>query len=458
MISASLVAAPRTAPALPIHRFAFGLTQRALLLLLGGALLLVPAFFVPRLVWAVIVWDLSLLLMAVFDGWHLPRPTAIALTRTWLTAPALGNATEVEVTVLQGGKQILFCQILDDLPAAFLEPPRWHLLTAYPGIAEKLRYRFTPCTRGDHSAGKLYLRYRSALGLVERWSAADLTQTVRVYPAIRPIEEQSFFLARTRQLELQLRKQRQRGQGREFESLRDYLEGDDLRDVCWKASARRGVLVSKQHQIERSQPVWLMIDAGRLLQARVGKYTKLDYATTTALAMSQLALVSGDRVGLLAYGRETQQVLAPARGRTHLRQMMESLALVKGELAEADHLRATVTLNRLQPRRSLVLWLTDLAETSMRPEIVDGAAQLMRRHLVLLVAIEQRDLKQIAATRPKDAKQMFEAAAAQELVHWRELLLARLRERGALTLETYPEDLAAAVLNRYLEIKEKALL
>jgi uncharacterized protein (DUF58 family) len=138
--------------------------------------------------------------------------------------------------------------------------------------------------------------------------------------------------------------------------------------------------------------------------------------------------------------------------------MMESLALVQGEPSEADHLRATVTLNRLQPRRSLVLWLTDLAETSMRPEIVDGAAQLMRRHLVLLVAIEQRDLKRIAASRPEDPKQMFACAAAQELVHWREVLLARLRERGALTLETYPEDMTASVLNRYLEIKEKSLL
>ena len=453
-----MMAAPKSSAARPAGRLAFGLTRRALLLLLAGTLLFVPAFFVSHFAWAVAAWDVTILLVALFDSRQLPRPEHIQLTRTWITVPALGNTTEVELSVLQGGKQLLFCRLLDNLPAAFLESPDWQPLTAYPGIPAKLRYSLAPRVRGDHATGNLYLRYRSAVGLIERWAVADLPQTVRIYPAVRPIEEQSLFLGRTRQVELQLRRQRQRGHGREFESLRDYLEGDDLRDVCWKASARRGTLVSKQHQIERSQPVWLMIDAGRLLQARVGNYTKLDYATTTALAMSQLALVSGDRVGLLAYGRDTQQVLAPARGRTHLRQMMESLALVHGEPSEADHLRATVTLNRLQPRRSLVLWLTDLAETSMRPEIVDGAAQLMRRHLVLLVAIEQRDLKRIAATRPENPKQMFECAAAQELVHWREVLLARLRERGALTLETYPEDMTASVLNRYLEIKEKALL
>jgi uncharacterized protein (DUF58 family) len=453
-----MLAAPKSSAARPAGRLAFGLTRRALLLLLAGTLLFVPAFFVRHFAWAVVAWDVTILLVALFDSRQLPRPEHIQLTRTWITVPALGNTTDVELSVLQGGKQLLFCRLLDNLPSAFLESPDWQPLTAYPGIPAKLRYSLAPRVRGDQATGNLYLRYRSSVGLMERWAVAELPQTVRIYPAVRPIEEQSLFLARTRQVELQLRRQRQRGHGREFESLRDYLEGDDLRDVCWKASARRGTLVSKQHQIERSQPVWLMIDAGRLLQARVGNYTKLDYATTTALAMSQLALVSGDRVGLLAYGRDTQQVLAPARGRTHLRQMMESLALVHGEPSEADHLRATVTLNRLQPRRSLVLWLTDLAETSMRPEIVDGAAQLMRRHLVLLVAIEQRDLKRIAATRPENPKQMFECAAAQELVHWREVLLARLRERGALTLETYPEDMTASVLNRYLEIKEKAML
>ena len=246
--------------------------------------------------------------------------------------------------------------------------------------------------------------------------------------------------------------------GRDFESLRDYRDGDDLRDICWTAAARRGALISKQYQTEKSQPVWVMMDAGRLLQARVGSYTKLDYAAATALAIAQLALLSGDRVGLFAYGRDIQQRVGLGRGGAHLRQLMESLAIVRGEPGEADHLRATVTLNRMQPRRSLILWLTDLAETAMRPEVVDGAAQLLRRHLVLFVAIQQKDLGEIAASRPANASQMFERAAAQELLQRRELLLAKLRERGALTLETAPEAMTASVLNRYLEIKEKSLL
>jgi uncharacterized protein (DUF58 family) len=458
VISPTVVAEPARSPAAPVNRLSFGFTKRTLLLLLLGTLWFVPAFFVRRFVWGVVVWDATVLLFALIDGWLLPAPRLIEATRSWMSAAVLGSASEVELAVQQRGQRLVLCRVMDDLPAAFMQTPQWREAACYPGIPATLRCAFTPRQRGDHAAGKLYVRYRSPVGLLERWSAADLTQTVRIYPATRTGQEQNLFLARNRQLELQLRRQRQRGLGRDFETLRDYLDGDDLRDVCWKASARRGALITKQYQTERSQAVWLLIDAGRLLQARVSGYTKLDYATATALAMTQLALASGDRVGLLAYGRETQQLIVPRRGGGQLRQILDALALVRGEAAEADHLRATVTLNRLQPRRSLVLWLTDPAETSMQPEVAEGAAQLMRRHLVLFVAIEQRDLRQIAGMRPENQQQMFAGAAAQEMVHWRELLLARLRQRGALTLETYPEEMTSFVLNRYLEIKEKALL
>jgi uncharacterized protein (DUF58 family) len=436
----------------------FALTRRTLLLLLLGTLWLIPAFFVRTFLWGVVAWDVTILLFAAVDGMSLPAASMIEATRQWISVPALGTSTSIELTVRQRGRRLLFCRFLDDLPVAFLEDPPWLDLVCPPEVPASVRYSLMPRARGDQQTGKVYLRYRSGLGLLERWCFVDLRQTVRIYPAAGSAEDQALFLARSRQLELQLRKQRQRGLGREFETLREYLEGDDLRDVCWKASARRGGLITKQYQTERSQAVWLLVDAGRLLQGQVGPYTKLDYATATALAMSRLALASGDRVGLLAYGRETQQSIAAARGGGHLRQIMESLALVRGEAAEADHLRATVTLNRLQPRRSLILWLTDPAETSMQPEVVEGAAQLMQKHLVLFVAIEQRDLRSIAVERPATQQEMFAGAAAQEMLQWRKLLLARLRQRGALTLETYPEQMTSFVLNRYLEIKEKALL
>jgi uncharacterized protein (DUF58 family) len=293
---------------------------------------------------------------------------------------------------------------------------------------------------------------------------AALSQTVRVYPALRTGEEQQIYLARSRQIDLQLRRAQQRGLGRDFESLREYREGDDLRDICWTATARRGSPITRQYQTERSQPVWIVLDCGRLLRSRVAAepgrkvHSKLDHACSTAVAMAQLALYSGDRVGLLAYGQGIQQRLLPGRGAAHLRQLIELLAQVRAEPSEADHLRATATLGRLQPRRSLILWITDLAETAMRPEVIDGAVQLLRRHVLLFVAMAQPEVESIAKAKPKNIEEMFRAAAAQEMAGRREVLLARLHEQGALTLDLKPEALTSSVLNQYLIVKERAMV
>ena len=148
-----------------------------------------------------------------------------------------------------------------------------------------LRYTIDPRERGDVTTGSVYLRYRSLLGLIDKWAMAPLQQTVRVYPALRQGEDQEIFLARGRQIDLELRQVRERGLGRDFESLREYLEGDDLRDICWTATARRGQLITRRYQTERSQAVWIVLDAGRLLQGRILRDTD-DRASGAAIPSS----------------------------------------------------------------------------------------------------------------------------------------------------------------------------
>ena len=446
------------ASAAPRGHLAWALTPRTLWLLLAGVTFLVPAFFQARFAWGMLAWDLCVLIAAIIDGARLPAPSEIEATREWISAPSLGREMEIELAITQHGRSLIHCKLLDDLPAPFLEEPVNHRLIAYPEAPASVRYSFIPAQRGDHATGKLYLRYRSTIGLTERWAVADLAQTVRIYPTLRTPEENRLYLARHHRIELQMRLRRQRGMGRDFESLRDYLEGDEIRDICWTASARRGSLVTRLYEMEKSQPVWLVLDAGRLQGARVGRYTKLDQAAAAALALAQIALTSGDRVGLLAYGRDTQQLVLPGRGAARLRLLLDALAQVRAESLEADHLRAAATLMHRQSRRSLILWMTDFAETAMQPEVLDAAARLVRRHLVLFIAISQMDVQRQANITPETLDAMFETAAAQELLSRRERLLRRLEERGAMTLETQPESLAVSVLNRYLEVKEQGLL
>src|SRR5438309_118924 len=212
------------------------------------------------------------------------------------------------------------------------------------------------------------------LALAQRWAFAEIAQTVRVFPDLEQARQHALYLIRSRQIEMEKRRRRQRGQGREFESLREYQQGDDMRDICWTATARRHQLTTRIFEMERSQAIWIVIDAGRLLRAEVQqeqrdlRISKLDFAVNAALSLAQVATQCGDRVGLLAYGRAIQFHLGAGRGPLHLRSIVDCLAQVRPEASEADHSRAARVLLTEQSRRSLVVWITDFAETPTTPE------------------------------------------------------------------------------------------
>jgi uncharacterized protein (DUF58 family) len=432
---------------------AFG--PRFFLLLVVGVLWLTLAFFDLRWAYAMLAWDGLVLLVWLADLLALPKPQKLQVRRSWHGPPALSVTSKVEITLINASTITLHAEVLDAVPVQLRpQPPQLEISAGEKGEASQ-QYEIRPVQRGTAVLGDIYVRYQSVFRIAERWVKASLGQRVQIYPNLEEAKKQSVYLVRSRQIELEKRHTRMRGLGREFESLREYREGDEYRDICWTAAARRGKLVTRIYQVERSQTIWIVIDSGRLMRARIGELTKLDYAVNAALSLAQVALYSGDRVGLIAYGRKLQQRVPAARGSTHLRHMMEQLSAIHEETAEADHLRTAGLLLTDQKRRSLVVWMTDLAETAMTPEVIDAASQMMPRHLVLFVVIGQPDLNKLAGLDPKNKEEMYRIAAAQEMLHRRELLLARLRERGALALEVSSAALAPTLVNSYLEVKAR---
>jgi len=439
-------------------RFGGGAGPRLFLLAGAGLAWLIPALWNPTYFYALVIWDGVLLLAFLLDWFRLPRASELKVRREWRGSLSIKVASEVSIAVLNSTAHDLRISVMDELAPSPWHRLQWLSLIGPAGKTGSVRQKFTPGERGDIPVGRVYLRYRSAFDMAERWAVADLQQTVRVYPNFEHAAKHSMYLARSRQIELQMRLMRLRGSGSDFESLREYREGDEIRNICWTATARRGKAVTKTFQVERSQAVWLVLDTGRLMRTRSEGYSKLDRAVDAALCLSQLALYSGDRVGLLAYGRALKQRVLPGRGAAQLRNIVEQLAVVRSEAPEADHTRAAATLLSLQKQRSLIIWITDLAETAMTPEVVDAAGQLLSRHLVIFIVIAQPEVKSQAAVAPEKPQQMYETVAAQEMVFRRELLLGRLREHGAMCLEVAPQQLSAAVLNQYLSVKERNLI
>jgi uncharacterized protein (DUF58 family) len=439
-------------------RFAAGFGPRFFMALLIGLLWLGPAWWEPRFLVAMAFWDLLVLILWFLDFRALPRPDQLEIRRTWKSPAALSVESRVGIEIVNHGRVSIIAMVEDDVAIALRPEPSPLEIRAAAGAAGRGEYAIRPSARGDARMGRVFLRYQSPLRLAERWASADLAQIVRIYPNLEEAKRQTVYLVRSRQVDLEKRRKRQRGLGKEFESLREYRPGDELRDICWTATARRRHLITKIYQVERSQAIWIIVDAGRLLRAKVAGLSKLDYTVNAALSLAQVALYSGDRVGLIAYGRKIQQRLAAGRGAAHLRAMVEALSQVRGEPFEADHLHAADALLAVQKRRSLVVWLTDLAETPATPEVIEGAAQMAPRHLVLFGVMGQPELAQLAQSWPEDETQMYRHVAALEMVHRRELLLRRLRQQGALALEFELKGLSTALVNQYLEIKERSLL
>lgn len=452
----SLIPEPRVAVARNWRRWGFGIGPRLVLLLLIGLLWLVPAWWDRRALYGLLAWDVLLLVTFLADLRQLERARPEA-SRIWTAAPALSTPAEIRIELRSLG-EMFYTTAQDDVPASLRRSlPTVQLQTDRWGEA-RASYQIVPLERGDVQLGPLFLRCQSRWRIAECWLRADLAQTVRIYPNLSEAKRHMLYLLRSRQIEVERRLTRRRGLGREFESLRDYRDGDELRDICWTATARRAKPITRQYQIERSQAVCLVVDAGRLLRARVGKLQKLDFSVNAALTLAHVAQYSGDRVALIAYGRRVQQQLGPGRGSPHLRTLVEQLSLVHSEVAEADHVRAARVLLSMQKRRSLVVWITDLAETAMTPDVIQAALQVARRHLLLFISFSEPQVMELLARTPENPLNMYRVMAAQEMAQRRELLLRRLREQGAFALEMPPDQVSTAVVNQYLEIKDRGLL
>jgi uncharacterized protein (DUF58 family) len=470
------------APARGTRRWSGAFQSRFFLALLLGFVWIGPAWWNHRVLAALPAWDGVVILAWLIDFRRLPPPEAIQVSRRWSEPPSLNLDSQVELLVENNSGRALEVHIEDNLPATLCGKLPRFTLTLHPRGIARANYWIHPTMRGDLQVGRVFVRYHSPVRFAERWATAELSQTVRIFPNLREPERFTLYLVRGRQIEQEKRLKRLIGRGREFESLREYRESDEIRDISWPATARHRKLISKVYEVERSQSVFLMVDAGRLMLARTrpphspgelfskassevkseqGISTplmKLDYAVNAALSLAHVALHSGDTTGLVTYGRKLQSFLPAARSPGHLRHIVEQLALVSGESVEANHALAADSLMTRHCRRSLVVWITDLAETAATPEVIEAASRLLPRHLVLFAVVGEPELRELVGRRPDTPARMYQYVAAQEIIQRREILLRRMREQGALAMEFLPGRLSSNLVNHYLQIKSRGML
>ncbi len=331
-------------------------------------------------------------------------------------------------------------------------------LTLTPAATTEELLEFVPAHRGKTSGGRLDLRIRGPWGLVWRQGRRDLPWHVTVYPSLRHTALRALATQTQRRRVAGFRNTRRIGEGRLFESLKEWVPGDEMRSIDWKATARRGKAMSRQYEDERRQHVMIVIDAGRLLTAEIDGRARLESAIDTALQLAHSAVQHDDNVGLLVFADEVQQFIAPTRGRRALGQLLDALAAVEGRLVESNYPAAFAWLAARSRKRALTVFLTDVVDRTASDALLAQAGALRPRHVPLVVVFRDPALERTASRRPETLEGAFTRAAAEELLEARELALGELRSHGVLVLDVLPDGAARAVVEQYQQLKRRALV
>ena len=413
----------------------------------------------PMLRWLTLTYDLALIGAAIFDAWNSRLPKRVGIERHFGGRFAVGAETEVRIEIANRTARNISLIVKDEYPPQMkLSGAREARVGVEAQTSAALVYELTPPKRGRFEFGSIAVRFLSRWRLVWCQTRIDAPVAVKVYPNMRRAREVDLRALGTRSFVAARRKSQWRGEGREFESLRDYVRGDEMRHISWTATARRGRLVTRQYQMERDQTILIMLDAGRLMTARIESETKLDSAVHAALALMSAAARAGDNAGLLVFGRRVKAFLPPKRGAEHLDAALEALHAIEPEMIEPSYSRAFEFAAANSRRRSLVVVLTDLVDEEGSRELLTSLKLLRPRHLPLVVTIADRDLKAVVREMPENERELFTQSVAEEIMYQREAALRLVESQGGLALDVTAAALAPKLLETYLRVKERGLL
>ena len=317
---------------------------------------------------------------------------------------------------------------------------------------------FLPRERGSVRLDVLYLWVENDIGLWRRRYACDAPLELRVFPDLSAIESRGVLARRATALQSGLRKLRLRGTGSEFESLREYLPGDAFRAIDWKATARRGRLMVEQTEAERNQQVLVLLDAGRLMLARIGPQRKFDYALTAGLSVARIAQAAGDVVGLTAFAAKPLLSLAPRRGAAHVAALTQAAYDLQPRREEPDYETILVGVKQRYGKRSLVVLFTDMFDPAASAALLAGLRALVPRHLVVCVLMNDAAIAGALDAVPQTPRDAYRTSVAMLLADERATALATLRSKGIIVVDVPAPQLSVAVLDAYLDVKARGLL
>ncbi|HYK11917.1 MAG TPA: DUF58 domain-containing protein [Gemmatimonadales bacterium] len=439
-------------------------TRRALYALAVLSGLAIVAYWLPWAGAVMVLLDVVVVGLAVADAfWSVPLPgvldePGVGVKRVPPAAITVGHPTEVSYVWTNAGVRAARVRIREtrpDLVGGTL-PPRAIVIPAGGQTVERLT--LLGVHRGHDEAGEMHLDSIGPLGLGVVRRRIALPWDVTVFPPLVSLRLRASVAQALRKRDAGMKPIRRLGEGRFFESLREWVPGDDLRHIDWKATARRRKVITRQYEEERRQQLLLVMDTGRLMTADVAGIARLDYAVQAALELAYAAVQHDDNVGVMSFADGVKHYVAPGRGQAGLKRVLDVLTILTPSMLEPDYPGAFRYLAARNRKRALTVVFTDLIDRTASEALVANLATLRPRHLPLAVTLRNPELDLVATTRPEDVRDAYRRAAAEELLRAREEALGHLRRAGVLVLDVPPARAAQAVVREYLELKRRGRL
>ncbi|SOD95286.1 DUF58 domain-containing protein [Spirosoma fluviale] len=434
--------------------------------LIAYILLFVAAYAFPILFPLVQVAFVVFVILIGIDAWLLFRPTARTPIFARREVPdRLSNGDENPITIYLENQYTfpVHLEIIDEIPFQFQRRDVLFHAHLKPRETRAIRYELRPTRRGEYSFGAVNVFALSPLGLLKRRYQFEQGKLVAVYPSYLQMRQYELLAATNRLNEVGVKRIRRIGHSMEFEQVRPYATGDDVRTINWKATSRRSdsqgtALMINAYQDERSQPVYCLIDKGRVMQSPFEGLTLLDYAINASLVLSNIALMKQDRAGILTFSNHVGQLLPADRRTGHMLRILELLYRQKTRFLETDYesLYASVRANIRQ--RSLLLLFTNFETISAMHRQLPYLRRLAKDHLLLVIFFENTELRTLLDQPAADTEQIYLKTIGEKFTFEKKQIVKELGQYGIQTILTAPQNLTANTVNKYLELKSRGMI
>ncbi|MBL7703270.1 MAG: DUF58 domain-containing protein [Ferruginibacter sp.] len=432
------------------------LTARLYLALGLCIVLFSVAFFVPEIFAIVKVLLLVITALIIMDYFFLfvigKAPSAKRITADRFSN---GDENKVELQLKNNMQFTTDMEIIDELPVQFQKRDFKLKHRFKAGEQKNLIYKLRPVTRGEYGFGRIIIYVRSLLGLVMRRHNIEASEVIPVYPSFLQMRKYELLSQTTIQTEYGNKRMRKIGHSMEFEQIKEYVRGDDIRSVNWKATARKGSLMVNNYTDEKSQQVYCVIDKGRLMKMPFGGLSLLDYAVNSTLVLANVCLQKQDRIGLLTFSNKMGSLLAADRKPIQRENILQLLYNQDTAFLESDYEMLYMQIRSRIKHRSLIVLYTNFESLSGLNRQLNYLRSIARHHLLMVVFFENTELHSLSHLDAKNVEEVYIKTVAEKFEFEKRLIVKELKKHGILSILTPPEKLTINAVNKYLELKAR---